>query len=286
MMFISILITVMLIILGIIGWLFYKEYQKSRYIKSVVHTLKDKGSEKNAILDQVEIPAHKINKAQALKWKLLQAGITPNDYLQTQIAIYVTALVLAIFPYFFFSLKTAIALTVLAVLIAIFAPGLYLDSAKKERVAKIDHDLSSFLDLIIIMLESGSGLKNALNFVATESGAILSPILINEIKTLENELSNSDSKTAYDNLAKRTGSKYVIAMVDFLKLAEETGMGVKSIFENQAREIKDAEFFEVEKKAATVNLSLTLVVFLFLLPALAAFIILPMRAGGSIFGGF
>ncbi len=285
-MILTILITIISIILLIIVWLIYAEYQKTAYMRSIVTTLKNNHDQEHAIIDHITVPEHKVNKTQVLKWKLLQAGIGKQEYFQTQLAIYATALVLAIFPYFFFELQTSIMLTITAILIAIFAPGLYLDSAKNERVEKIDHDLSSFLDLIIIILESGGGLKNSLNFVADQAGSILSPILINEIKTLENELSNSDSKTAYDNLAKRTGSKYIISMVDFLKLAEETGMGVKTIFENQAKEIKEAEFFEVEKKAATVNLSLTLVVFLFLLPALAAFIVLPMRAGGSILGGF
>ncbi len=282
----TLLLALIFTIIMTIVWLIYKQYQKATYMRQIVSALKSQHDEQNMILDQVTVPEHKINKTQELKWKLLQAGIEKSEYLQTQWAIYATALILAIFPYFFFELQTSIMLTIVALLIAVFAPNLYLDSAKKERVEKIDHDLSSFLDLIIIILESGGGLKNSLNFVANEAGDILSPILINEIKTLENELSNSDSKTAYDNLAKRTGSKYIISMVDFLKLAEETGMGVKTIFENQAKEIKDAEFFAVEKKAATVNLSLTLVVFLFLLPALAAFIVLPMRAGGSILGGF
>jgi len=279
------LLVAMCLLLLVIAWVIYKHYQRTAYIKSVIHGLKDKNKMQNAIMVQQESSKVNATKSEALKWKLLQAGISKSEYIQTKFAIYLFGLVMAIFPFFFFERSTAVMLAFFGILTAIFAPDLYLKSAKGERVKKIDHDLSSFLDLIIIILESGGGLKNALNFVADKASNILSPLLIQEIKTLETELSSYDSATAYDNLAKRTGSKYIISMVDFLKLAEETGMGVKTIFENQAKEIKDAEFFEVEKKAATVNLSLTLVVFLFLLPALAAFIILPMRAG-NMMGGF
>lgn len=274
----------MALLLSIVGWILYRYYRRTRYINKIIAALKENSESSQTIMER-HTDVKNPSKQEALKWKLLQAGITPKEYLETKIAIYAFGLFMVIFPFFFFTVQTALLLAVSGVVIVIFAPGLYLESARSERVKKIDHDLSSFLDLIIIMLESGAGLKNALNFVAEKGDKVLSPLLVNEIKTLETELSNYDSATAYDNLAKRTGSKYIISMVDFLKLAEETGMGVKSIFENQAKEIKDAEFFEVEKKAATVNLSLTLVVFLFLLPALAAFIILPMRAG-NIMGGF
>ena len=280
----KLLLFFMALLLSIVGWILYRYYRRTRYINKIIAALKENSESSQTIMER-HTDVKNPSKQEALKWKLLQAGITPKEYLETKIAIYAFGLFMVIFPFFFFTVQTALLLAVSGVVIAIFAPGLYLESARSERVKKIDHDLSSFLDLIIIMLESGAGLKNALNFVAEKGDKVLSPLLVNEIKTLETELSNYDSATAYDNLAKRTGSKYIISMVDFLKLAEETGMGVKSIFENQAKEIKDAEFFEVEKKAATVNLSLTLVVFLFLLPALAAFIILPMRAG-NIMGGF
>ncbi len=279
------LIGAIVVLIALVSWIFYRHYQRTAYINKIISALKDNNKVQNTIMEHAEKGYTHDIKKDALKWKLLQAGIDQNEYFQTKLALYAFGVVMAIFPFFFFEQSTAWMIAIMGVLISIFAPALYLDSAKSERVKKVDHDLSSFLDLIIIILESGGGLKNSLNFVADKASNILSPILINEIKTLETELSNYDSATAYDNLAKRTGSKYIISMVDFLKLAEETGMGVKTIFENQAKEIKDAEFFEVEKKAATVNLSLTLVVFLFLLPALAAFIVLPMRAG-DMMGGF
>jgi len=63
-----------------------------------------------------------------------------------------------------------------------------------------------------------------------------------------------------------------------MRLSEETGIGVKSIFENQAQEIKAMEMLNIEKKAATMNISITFVMFLFILPAVIAMIAFPVAA--------
>jgi len=61
-----------------------------------------------------------------------------------------------------------------------------------------------------------------------------------------------------------------------MKLSEETGIGVKNVFENQAQEIKDKEVIGIEKKAAMMNINMTFTMFLFILPAVIAMIAFPM----------
>ena len=63
-----------------------------------------------------------------------------------------------------------------------------------------------------------------------------------------------------------------------MKLSEETGIGVKSIFENQAQEIKADDMLNVEKRAAMMNVNLTFTMFLFIIPAVIAMIAFPMMA--------
>lgn len=91
-----------------------------------------------------------------------------------------------------------------------------------------------------------------------------------------NELINYSSEVAYDNLVKRTGSQAIANIVGFVKLSEDTGIGVKSVFENQSVEIKNTEMLEIEKKAASMNIALTFTMFLFILPAVIAMIALPL----------
>jgi len=258
---------------GLYAW---KLYQKRAYIRTIIAALQE---QRKDILKEKSKDGVKTGKQEELEWKLLRASISKDEFFQIKILIYTVSLLLLFAPYFYVSLKFAVFLAIIAIGMIIYGPELYLDSAKNERVKKIDHDLSTFLDLVIIILEAGGGLKNALNEVSRRAEGMLSKDLIQEIRTLETELTNYSATVAYDNLVKRTGSKYLSALVDFLKLADETGIGVKTIFESQSKEIKEEEFFQIEKKSTTINLYLTMIVFVFLIPALGAFIIFPMMAG-------
>jgi len=255
------------------GWRIYK---KRKYVRTIIAALKE---ERSDILKEKHEDSSNKDKEEEFEWKLLRAATTKSEFLQMRLLIYAVGVLLFFAPYFYVSLNMSIVLAIFAVALIIFGPNLYLESSKDERVKKIDHDLSTFLDLVVIILEAGGGLKNALNEVSRRANGMLSKELIDEIRTLETELTNYSSVVAYDNLVKRTGSKYLSSLVDFLKLADETGIGVKTIFESQSKEIKEEEFFQIEKKSTTLNLYLTMIVFVFLIPALGAFIVLPMMAG-------
>lgn len=257
----------------------YIQYKK-RKINKIMRVLR----EKREVILESTTEKDENKETIELEWKLRRAGIVRREYYQILVLIYFTALVLMVVPYFFVSLNMAIMLGLSGVGLVIFGPNMYLESEKNARVEKIDHDLSTFLDLVVIILEAGGGLKNALNEVTHRGRTILCKELVGEIKILENELTNYDADTAYDNLVKRTGSKHIASLVDFLKLADETGIGVKTIFESQSQDIKDEAFFEVEKKGTVINLYLTMVVFMFLLPALAGFIVFPMMEGNLMQG--
>jgi hypothetical protein len=69
-----------------------------------------------------------------------------------------------------------------------------------------------------------------------------------------------------------------------MRLSEETGIGVKTIFENQSREIKEKDMLEIEKKAAMMNINLTLIMFLFILPSMIAMIAFPLSGDGLMSG--
>ena len=148
----------------------------------------------------------------------------------------------------------------------------------------IDKDLAIFLDLLIIILEGGGGLNNAIDRVTVDGEGVLGKDLLEESRKFKNEFIAYSSEVAYQNLADRTGSAAIASIVGFMKLSEETGIGVKSIFENQATEIKAAEILDVEKKAASMNIGITLVMFFFIIPAVIAMIAFPMASGALVSG--
>jgi len=218
-------------------------------------------------------------KRAEFKLKLIRAGLTQRDFNEI-VGVSVLAGISISSLIFILNLSDMnnLLLFIVGISIAIFTPFIYLDEQMKARIKKIDNDLAIFIDLLIIILEGGGGLNNAIDRVTTDGDKVLGKDLIEESRRFKNELTTYDSDTAYNNLVERTGSEAIATIVGFMRLSEETGIGVKTIFENQAKDIKEQEILNVEKRAATMNISITFVMFLFILPAVIAMIAFPMAA--------
>ena len=232
-----------------------------------------------SIQGETIISKEESDKKAAFEIKLTQAGITHKEYKEVQALSVVAGL--ALFSLIFLldlSLLLNLFIGFIAILVMFFMPYLYLDEQIKARVKRINNDLAIFIDLLIIILEGGGGLNNAIDKVTQEAGNVLGKDLLEESKKFKNEFITYSSDIAYNNLVERTGSDAIATIVGFMRLSEETGIGVKTIFENQAQEIKDMEMLNVEKRAATMNISITFVMFIFILPAVIAMVAFPMSA--------
>jgi len=218
--------------------------------------------------------------------KLVQSGLSKKEFYEIVLVSIVAGAALISLTFLIkFSTFMELFIIALGIGIAVFMPFLYLDEQIKARIKRIDNDLAIFIDLLIIILEGGGGLNNAIDKVTTEGVGVLGKDLLEESKRFKNELITYGSDTAYNNLVTRTGSEAIATIVGFMRLSEETGIGVKTIFENQAAEIKEAEMLNVEKKASTMNISITFVMFIFILPAVIAMIAFPM-ANDALMPGF
>jgi len=264
----SLIIISLLTILALIAWYIFVEYKHHTWVQQ---TLK---------LYDSEILADDLNsKTIALKLKLIQAGLSKKQFNEI---IFVSALAGISIFYFSFIVETSsimkIFAAIIGIAITILTPTLFLEEQKKARVKRIDKDLAIFIDLMIIILEGGGGLNNAIDEVTIEGKDVLGKDLLNESKQFKYEFVTYGSDIAYKNLIKRSASDAVGTIVGFMKLSEETGIGVKTIFENQSQEIKSNDILEVEKRAATMNISLTFTMFIFILPAVIAMMAFPMMA--------
>jgi len=240
--------------------------------KKKIHDIFD--IEENEILTKQEN-----SKKEEFKQKLMRAGLSKQNFYEIIIASIVTGTsLIALIFIMDFSMLNNIFLAFIGVSVAIFMPFVYLEEQIKARIKRIENDLAVFIDLLIIILEGGGGLNNAIDKVTVEGASVLGKDLLYESKMFKNEFITYGSEVAYTNLASRTGSEAIATIVGFMRLSEETGIGVKTIFENQAQDIKSAEILGVEKKAATMNISITFVMFVFIIPAVIAMIAFPMAA--------
>lgn len=213
------------------------------------------------------------------EFKLIQAGITKKELNEAKLMFMISGLLISVFSILYVPMPWGIILAIPGIILTIFSGSIYVWIAKSERVSKIESDLGTFLDLVNIILEAGGSLKNAFLVVSQRGKNIICDDLLREIAILEYEMTNYSTKVAYENLKNRIDSVEMDKVVDFLILSEETGIGVKSIFTTQSKEMREEEFYKMKGKVSTLNLYLMIVIFVFVLPAIGAFIALPMRAG-------
>lgn len=218
-------------------------------------------------------------KIEEFKVKLKRAGLTQKQFGEIVLASLLAGVAIISLV---FILELSELFNILLIIIGIgimsVAPFLYIDEQSKARIRRIDKDLAVFIDLLIIILEGGGGLNNAIDKVTTDAKDVLGIDLIEESKIFKYEFITYGNEIACKNLASRTGSEAIAAIAGFMILSEETGIGVKTIFENQAIEIKQEEMLGIEKKAATMNINITFVMFIFIIPAVIAMVAFPMAA--------
>ena len=257
-----------LVIIGAIVFLNRKKQQKNIILLSKL--------DNKAIIDQQKISKKDTTN---MNMKLIQSGITYKEYTEARLLFALIGIIIMSVLPFFFSLTVGAISIVVGIICIIFGGEIYLSIAKAERIEKINNDLGVFLDLVNVILEAGGSLKNAFFEVSRRGVGIIDPELLREISILEYEMTNYATKVAYENLKNRVDSREVDKIVDFLILSEETGIGVKNIFTMQSDEMRKERFYKIKGKVNTLNMYLMLIIFLFVLPAFAAFIIFPIMGG-------
>eukprot|EP01156_Anaeramoeba_ignava_P002249 Anaeramoba_ignava/a217917_168.p4 GENE.a217917_168~~a217917_168.p4 ORF type:complete len:277 (+),score=-19.78 a217917_168:934-1764(+) len=260
----------LLLIVGLLGYMIITNLNRN---KMVIELSKP---ETEQIVRQAKSLTSKEN---SFKLELMRAGLVEKEYKEGKYLFILIGLIVGIVvPIFFQNIIGLIAIAA-GIVCIVFGGKIYLSIAKAERIEKIEQDLGTFLDLVNVILEAGGSLKNAFFTVSTRAHNIIDKELLKEIAILEYEMTNYGTKEAYLNLKKRVDSDEISKVVDFLVLSEETGIGVKNIFTTQSAEMRQEKFYKIKGKVNTLNMYLMLVIFIFILPAVGAFVVFPMMAG-------
>ncbi len=156
-----------------------------------------------------------------------------------------------------------------------FFPSLIVQNLISRRQESIQKAWSDALDLLLICVESGMSIEAAILRVASEIGASSVP-LAEELSLTNAELSYlQDRRTAFENLAKRTGLLTVKAVVTSLVQAERYGTPLGSALRVLAQENRDMRMAEAERKAAALPPKLTVPMIVFFLPCIFVVILGP-----------
>jgi tight adherence protein C len=172
-------------------------------------------------------------------------------------------------------LPIKIGICVAAAYAGLQAPMLFLRNAISKRQLSIKRAFPDALDLLLICIESGMSVETAFRRVSVE--IVKQSVALSEEFTLTTaELSYlQDRKSAYENLAKRTGLDGVKSVCLALQQAERYGTPLGQSLRVMAQENRDMRMNEAEKKAAALPPKLTVPMILFFLPVLFVVILGP-----------
>lgn len=166
-----------------------------------------------------------------------------------------------------------------AVVMAFFAgfyiPNVYIKNIVGKRQQKIQLAWPDALDLLLICVEAGMSIEVALQKVSQEVAGT-SPELAEELGLTVAELSYlQERKSAYVNLAERTGLDGVKGVTTALIQSEKYGTPLGQSLRVMAQENREHRMQEAERKAAALPPKLTVPMIGFFLPVLFAVILGP-----------
>ena len=154
-------------------------------------------------------------------------------------------------------------------------PEILLKNQIQKRQLSIKQAFPDSLDLLLICVESGMSIEHAFRRVGAEIGT-QSIALAEELMLTTAELSYlSERRSAYENLAARTGIESVKSVTTALVQAERYGTPLGTALRVLAQESRDMRMAEAEKKAMALPPKLTVPMIIFFLPVLMLVIMMP-----------
>jgi tight adherence protein C len=172
-----------------------------------------------------------------------------------------------------FIIKLGVAIG--AAYLGVKTPELFLRNTIIRRRKALERAYPNALDLMLICVESGMSIELAARKVSEEIGAE-SIVMAEEMGLLAAEMSYlAERRTAFENLASRTGLESMRSLTTVLAQSERYGTPLGAALRVLAQESRDARMTAAEKKAAALPPTLTVPMILFFLPGLFAAILSP-----------
>jgi len=149
-----------------------------------------------------------------------------------------------------------------------YAPGIYLESLVKKRQTKLRLSLPDALDMMVISVEAGLGLDQALQHVAREIEET-HPDLSDEMGLVGLEMrAGSRRSEALRSLADRTGEEELRKLVAILVQTDRFGTSMGDSLRTHSDFMRMRRKQEAEERAAKVGVKLVFPIFLFILPSM------------------
>ena len=149
-----------------------------------------------------------------------------------------------------------------------YAPALYLESLVKKRQTKLRLSLPDALDMMVVSVEAGLGLDQALQYVSRETEEN-HPELSDELGLVGLEMRAGKRRAeALRNLAERTGEPELRKLVAILIQTDRFGTSMGESLRTHSDFMRLRRKQEAEERAAKIGVKLVFPIFLFILPSM------------------
>jgi len=176
---------------------------------------------------------------------------------------------------FNFGTGSALIFAFIFAVIAFYVPNLWLGRAINERRREIRNGLPDAIDLLIVCIESGSGLDQALNRVAEEL-ALPYPALARELEMISSETrAGKPRMEAFKNFADRTKVEDVRSLVAMLIQTDRFGTSLGLALRTHAETLRTKRRQRAEERAAKLGVKLLFPLVFCMFPAFYLIVLGP-----------
>jgi len=151
-----------------------------------------------------------------------------------------------------------------------YGPSFYLDHLIRARQERIRYGLPDALDLMVVSVEAGLALDQAIQYVAREI-AVPHPDLSEELQLVNLEIRAGTRRVdALRHLARRTNEGEVRKLVAILIQTDRFGTSIAESLRTHSDFMRTRRRQEAEERAGKVGVKLVFPIFFFILPAIIA----------------
>jgi tight adherence protein C len=177
-------------------------------------------------------------------------------------------LVILLFSLFLLGPTRGLFFGTLLALVGYMLPGVWLSREVTKRKKAITNGLPDALDLLIVCVEAGLGLDQAI-VKAAEELAVSHPALSEELVILTTEIRAGKARMeAFKNFAERTKVDEVRQLVSMLVQTDRFGTSVALALRTQAEVSRTKRRQRAEERAAKIGVKLVFPLVFFLFPAM------------------
>jgi tight adherence protein C len=168
-----------------------------------------------------------------------------------------------------------IAGMILVVVFSYFAADMWVLRKRTYRQMDMEKSFPDALDLMLVCIEAGHGLDQAMHRVARELNKS-APVLSEELLLIVNELRAGKMRDrVLSDFAERTNISDIAAFVTVIKQADKFGVSIADTLRVYAKEMRNKRYMRAEEKANMMPIKLALGAIAFTIPPVIVILIGP-----------